>query len=39
MGVTLFVSVVAFTLVYLAFLAERMSIELHRVRRMLEARA
>jgi len=39
MGVTLFVSVVAFTFVYFAFLAERMSIELDRQRRMLEARA
>jgi heme exporter protein C len=39
MGVTLLVSVIAFTLVYLAFVAERMSIELDRVRRMLEARA
>jgi heme exporter protein C len=39
MGTTLGVCVVAFTLVYLAFLAERMSIELGRQRRMLEARA
>jgi heme exporter protein C len=39
MGVTLLVGVIAFTLVYLAFLAERMSIELDRQRRMLEARA
>jgi heme exporter protein C len=39
MGFTLLVSVVAFTLVYFAFLAERMSIELDRQRRMLEARA
>lgn len=38
MGVTLLVSVIAFTLVYLAFIAERMSIELDRQRRMLEAR-
>ena len=35
---TLLVSVIAFTLVYFAFLAERMSIELDRQRRMLEAR-
>ncbi len=39
MGVTLGVSVVAFTLVYLWFIAERMSIELARQRWMLEARA
>jgi heme exporter protein C len=39
MGVTLGVSVIAFTLVYFAFLAERMSIELDRQRRTLEARA
>jgi heme exporter protein C len=39
MGFTLLVSVIAFTLVYFAFLAERMSIELDRQRRMLEARA
>jgi heme exporter protein C len=39
MGITLGVSVVAFTLVYLWFIAERMSIELERQRRMLEARA
>lgn len=39
MGMTLGISVIAFTLVYLAFLAERMSIELERQRRMLEARA
>jgi heme exporter protein C len=39
MGVTLGVSVVAFTLVYLWFIAERMSIELARQHRMLEARA
>ncbi len=39
MGVTLLVSVIAFTLVYFAFLAERMSIELDRQRRMLEARS
>jgi hypothetical protein len=36
---TLLVSVIAFTLVYLAFLAERMAIELDRQRRVLEARA
>ncbi|TMC07233.1 MAG: cytochrome C biogenesis protein [Chloroflexi bacterium] len=39
MGMTLGICVVAFTLVYFAFLAERMSIELDRQRRMLEARA
>ncbi len=39
MGMTLGISVIAFTLVYFAFLAERMSIELDRQRRMLEARA
>lgn len=39
MGFTLLVSVIAFTLVYFAFLAERMSIELDRQRRMLEARS
>lgn len=39
MGVTLLVSVIAFTLVYFAFLAERISIELDRQRRMLEARS
>ena len=39
MGVTLLVSVIAFTLVYFAFLAERMAVELERQRRMLEARA
>lgn len=39
MGMTLGISVIAFTLVYLALLAERMSIELDRQRRMLEARA
>jgi len=39
MGVTLLVSVVAFTLVYFAFLAERISLELDRHRRLLEARA
>ena len=39
MGFVLLVSVIAFTLVYFAFLAERMSIELARQRRMLEARA
>jgi hypothetical protein len=39
MGMTLLVSVIAFTLVYFAFLAERMSIELDRQRRMLEARS
>lgn len=39
MGFTLLVSVIAFTLVYFAFLAERMSIELDRQRRMLETRA
>ena len=39
MGVTLGISVIAFTFVYFAFLAERMSIELDRQRQMLEARA
>jgi heme exporter protein C len=39
MGMTLGISVVAFTLVYFAFLAERMAVELERQRRMLEARA
>jgi len=39
MGMTLGISVVAFTLLYLWSLAERMSIELDRQRRMLEARA
>jgi heme exporter protein C len=39
MGMTLGINVVAFTLVYLAFLVERMSIELARQRQMLEARA
>ncbi len=39
MGFTLLVSVVAFTLVYLALLAERMEIERVRQQRMLEARA
>jgi heme exporter protein C len=39
MGMTLGISVIAFTLVYFAFLAERMSIELERQRRMFEARA
>jgi heme exporter protein C len=39
MGMTLGICVIAFTLVYLAFVAERMSIELDRQRRMLEARA
>ena len=39
MGVTLGISVIAFTFVYLAFLAERMSIEIDRQRRMFEARA
>jgi heme exporter protein C len=39
MGVTLLLNVVAFTLVYFAFLAERMAIETDRQRRMLEARA
>ncbi len=39
MGMTLGVSVVAFTFIYLAFLAERMRIELARQRRVLEARA
>jgi heme exporter protein C len=39
MGLALGVSVVAFTLVYFWFVAERMSIELGRQRRMLEARA
>jgi heme exporter protein C len=39
MGVTLGVSVIAFTLVYFAFLAERMSIELDRQGRVLSARA
>src|SRR6267378_1993843 len=38
MGMTLGISVIAFTFVYLWFLAERMSIELERQRRMLEAR-
>jgi heme exporter protein C len=38
MGVTLLVSVIAFTFVYFAFLAERMSIELDRQRRMLDTR-
>ena len=39
MGMTLGICVIAFTFVYLAFVAERMSIELDRQRRMLEARA
>jgi len=39
MGMTLGICVIAFTLVYFAFLAERMSIELERQRRMFEARA
>ena len=39
MGMTLGISVVAFTLLYFWFVAERMSIELDRQRRMLEARA
>jgi heme exporter protein C len=39
MGVTLLLNVAAFTLVYFAFLAERMAIETDRQRRMLEARA
>jgi heme exporter protein C len=39
MGVTLGISVIAFTFVYLAVLSERMSVELDRQRRMLEARA
>jgi TRAP-type C4-dicarboxylate transport system permease small subunit len=39
MGMTLGICVIAFTLVYFAFLAERMSIELDRQRRMFEARA
>lgn len=39
MGFTLLVSVIAFTLVYFALLAERVSIELRRQRQMLEARA
>lgn len=39
MGMTLLVSVIAFTLVYFAFLAERVAIELDRQRRMLEARS
>ena len=39
MGMTLGISVIAFTFVYFAFLAERMSIELDRQRRLLEARA
>ena len=39
MGTTLGISVIAFTLVYFAFLAERISIELDRQRRTLEARA
>lgn len=39
MGMTLGVSVIAFTLVYFALLAERMSIEQRRQRQMLEARA
>jgi heme exporter protein C len=39
MGVTLGISVIAFTFVYFAFLAERMSIELDRQRRTMEARA
>jgi heme exporter protein C len=38
MGMTLAVAVVAFTLVYLALLVERMEIERHRQRRMLEVR-
>jgi heme exporter protein C len=38
MGMTLGICVIAFTLVYLAFVAERMSIELDRQRRMFEAR-
>lgn len=39
MGMALGVSVVAFTLVYFWFIAERMAIEVERQRRMLEARA
>ena len=39
MGMTLGICVIAFTLVYFAFLAERMSIELDRQHRMFEARA
>jgi heme exporter protein C len=39
MGMTLGISVVAFTLLYFWFLSERISIELDRQRRMLEARA
>jgi heme exporter protein C len=39
MGVTLLLNVVAFTLVYFAFLAERMAIETDRQRRILQARA
>jgi heme exporter protein C len=39
MGVTLGISVIAFTFVYLWFLSERISIELDRQRRTLEARA
>ena len=39
MGMTLGINVIAFTLVYFAFLAERISIELDRQRRTLEARA
>jgi hypothetical protein len=39
MGMTLGISVVAFTLLYFWFVAERMAIELDRQRRMLEARA
>jgi heme exporter protein C len=38
MGMTLAVAVVAFTLVYLALLVERMEIERHRQQRMLEVR-
>jgi heme exporter protein C len=39
MGMTLGISVIAFTLLYFWFLSERISIELDRQRRMLEARA
>ena len=39
MGMTLGINVIAFTLVYFAFLAERLSIELARQHRVLEARA
>jgi len=39
MGFTLGISVIAFTFVYFWFLTERMSIEIDRQRRILEARA